>query len=161
MSYNILTVGHSAQSFIGDSNTTAQHDGSVVAARAPHRGHFVCPGSAPGPFAAPSLPLPAAGAEPAGAAPCARTQDRLHGQSPHKIDPGGSVTVPEASPAHQPLGGPSAGAMVGTKLRSWLRATSSVLSNASLNTVRIVTPQPSWPKCISYWRRFECTVQTN
>jgi hypothetical protein len=51
--------------------------------------------------------------------------------------------------------------VVGTKLCPWLRAITTVSSNASFNTVRIATPGPSWLKFTKSWYPGQRTTPSN
>jgi len=161
MSYNILLIRHSDQSVIGNKSTTTQYGSPMVAATANPGGRFVRFSPAPRCFAPPGLPLSAASAKPFGVATRARTQNRVHGQSPGKPDSGGAGSLPPGAPAHQPRSGSGVRAMAGTKLCPWLRPTATVSSNAFFNTVRIVAPPPSWRRLIKCWHRTERTNQGN
>jgi hypothetical protein len=161
MSYNILFIRHSAEGVIGNTNTTTQYDGPMVAARAIPGGHFVCISAALPALAPPGLPLSASGATPPGVETGAGTQSRVHGQLAPPVNSSRASSLPPAAAAHQPGRGSSLRAMVGTKLCPWLRARSTVSSNASFNTIRIAVPPPSWPRFTKCWHRPEPTTSSH
>ena len=161
MPYSILTIRHSAQSVIGNSSTTTQYDRPMVAATAISGGHFVCLDPTLPALTSPGLSLFAASPKSSRVAARARTQSRIHGQPASATDSSSTSPLSAAKTAHQPRSGSSIGAMVATKLCSWLRATSTVSRNVFFNTVRIAAPQPSWPKFMRCWPRVERTTHNH
>src|SRR5438132_1589701 len=161
MSYSILIIRHSVQGVIGNTNTTTQYDGPMVAATAISGSRFVCLEPALRPLAPPGLPLSAASAKPPRVAAGARIQGSDHGQSEPPADSSCTSSLPAAAATHQPGSGSGVGAMVGTKLCPWLRATSTASSNVFFNTVRIAVPQPNWPGFTKSWHRTQHTTHRN
>ena len=161
MSYSILNIRHSAQSVIGNSSTTTQYDGPMVAATAIRGGRFVCLDPALRAVTPPGLSLFASSPKAARIAARAGTQSCIHGQPATAADSSITSSLPAAKTTHQPGSGANIRAMVGTKLCPWLRAPLIVLSNAFFNTVRIAAPQPSWPRFTKSWRRTERTTHKN
>ena len=161
MSYNILTIRHSAQSVIGNSNTTTQYDGPMVAATAICGGRLVCSSAALRALASPGLSLFARSPKASRVAARARTQSRIHGQPASATDSSSTSPLPRAKAANQPGSSPGIGAMVTTELCPWLRAPSIVSSNVFFNTVRTAVPQPSWPRFTKSWHPTERAAHNN
>src|SRR5882672_9108051 len=111
MSYSIVTIRHSAQGVIGNSSTTTQYDGPMVAATAICGGRFVCFDPAWGAFTPPGLSLFAGSPKSSRVAARARTQSCLHCQPAPTTDSGSESSLPAAKAADQPGSGSSVGAM--------------------------------------------------
>ena len=156
MSYSILQLCHSGPGLFGNTNPTSQYGCPMVATKANFGSHFVRFDATLGPVPPPSLSLPFASPEAFGVAAGARTQGSVHGQLAPTVDSGSSSSLPQAAASYQPSSGRGFGAVGQSKHSLWLRARSVDLSNASFNTVRTVTPGPSWLKftsCWAQWRR--------
>src|SRR5215471_11701569 len=109
MTFSILSIRHSGPSLLGRTNATRQYGGPMVAPAAIYGGHFVGPGQPRGRVPSPSLPLPATGAKPLGAAACAPTQGGVHGQPSLSPDPSGAKALPSARSTDQPGRDPGVG----------------------------------------------------
>ncbi len=153
MSYSILYIRHSAEGVIGNTSTTTQYDGPMVAAAAIPGGHFVRFNPALRCVPPPGLPLPAPSTKPPGVSARAGIQSGVHGQSAVPVNSSPASSLPPTAPTDQPGGGSGIRTVVGTNLWPWLRATSTVSSNASFNAIRIAAPQPSWSRFTNCWRR--------
>jgi hypothetical protein len=151
MTYHILFLCHSGPGLIGDTNSTSQYGCPMVATTAISGGHFVCFDAAMGRLSSAGLSLSFTSPKPFRVATGARTQGGVHGQSAQAAHCGSPGSLPPMAAADQPGGGRSFRAVAQTKLSPWLRARSVGSINASSNTIRIVTPRPSWLKFTSYW----------
>jgi len=161
MSYNILNIWRSGQSVIGNSSSATQYDGPIVATTAISAGRFVCSGPTLRAITSPGLSLPAGGAKSSRVAAGPRTKNRFYGQFASAAGGSSANPLPAERPAHQRGCGSSSEGVVGTKLWAWLRAISTASRNAFFNTVRIVAPQPSWPRSMNCCRPAEPQTPRN
>ena len=146
MSYNIVTIRHSAQSLLGNSNATSQYGDSDVATKASFPCHFVCTGPPSGRLPSASLSLFIAGPRQSPLASHTGASSCLYGQSSPVADSAVAPPVSSAAPSYQSRRCRGVAKMAHKSLGSWEKL------NARLCAVFHIIKQTAMPP--KSWRRF-------
>src|SRR6266571_435207 len=151
MTYMVLFLRHSGQVFRVRANSTCECDGQFTEAKSlSARGGELAPRSLRH-LAPSSLPLSSAGQKCWCAFAHSGTQESLHRQAVHFLNP----PSPSASSAkrrhHQPVGGSSAEALLESASRSWLNAEASAKFVAKINMCMIVCRREKCRRFITGW----------
>jgi len=151
MSYNMLNIRQSGQSFFGNANATSQYGDSDVAAKAISQSHFVCSHPSARGLSPASISLFAAGPKQSSTATDTGAANCLHSQSAPALDSAAPPTVPAATPPHQSCGYRGVATVARTTIHPWGKLSQAVLFHAFYFTKRIAMPQKSWPRFTSCW----------